>query len=107
MHLCFFSVSNSRPLLKDLYTLITPNYAAHWKIIGTLLGLPIGCLEATGAGNPTDLLWCCNKMLEMWLARNTDVTWKDILKAIDSPAIPHGIPSLTAVKQCDQLLEGT
>ena len=35
-------------------------------------------------------------MLEMWLARNTDVTWKNVLEAIDSPAVPHGIPSTPA-----------
>jgi len=92
---CFFSsVLNSTPVLKDLCRVITPDYAAHWKAIGVLLGLPTTCLDATETENPTNLQWCCNNMLKMWLAKNTDATWKDVLSAIDSPTITHGVPSL-------------
>ena len=34
-------------------------------------------------------------MLEMWLEINTSVAWKDVIVAIDSPAIPHGVSSNT------------
>ena len=30
-------------------------------------------------------------MLEMWLATDASATWRDIIKAIDSPAIPQDV----------------
>ena len=77
----------STPQLKDLYTLITPNYAAHWKVIGTLLGMPKGRLDGIESSFPASSFKCCNKMLEMWLEMNTSITWKDVITTIDSPAI--------------------
>ena len=58
---------NPIPSLKDLYQHITPQYAADWKVIGTLLGLPSGELKAIEIGYPTNVKWCCNQMLEKWL----------------------------------------
>ena len=98
IYIFFFSVLNSTPLLKDLFRVITPDYAAHWKVIGALLGLSTTCLDETETTNPTNLQWCCNEMLKIWLARNTSATWKDILIAIDSPTITQGVPSLVAVQ---------
>ena len=95
----FFSVLNSTPLLKDLYRVVTPDYAAQWKVIGSLLGLPTACLDTAEAANSTNLQWCCNEMLKMWLARNTNATWKDVLAAIDSPTITQGILSSSDVPQ--------
>jgi len=92
-------VLNSTPLVKDLFRVITPDYADHWKVIGGLLGLSATCLESTETSNPTNLQWCCNEMLKMWLARNTNATWKDILTVIDSPTITQGFPSSVAELQ--------
>ena len=66
---------NTTPLLKDLYQYITPQYAADWKVIGTLLGIPNGELKAIQAGNPVDIKWCCNQMLEKWLEIDTLASW--------------------------------
>ena len=95
----FSSVLNSTPVLKDLCRVITPDYAAHWKVIGALLGLPTTCLDATETENPTNLQWCCNNMLKMWLARNTDATWKDVLAAVDSPDVTQGVPLSSDLSQ--------
>ena len=35
----------STPQLKNLQNHVTPNYAAHWRVIGTQLGLPSGTLD--------------------------------------------------------------
>ena len=78
---------NTTPLLKDLYQHITPQYAADWKVIGTLLGLSIGELKAIEAGWPINIKWCCNQMLEKWLEMDTTVTWSKVFTVIESPAV--------------------
>ena len=78
---------NTTPLLKDLYQHITPQYAADWKVIGTLLGLPSGELKAIEAGYPTNVKWCCNQMLEKWLEMDVTASWGKLLTIITSPAI--------------------
>jgi len=81
-----------------LIRVITPDYADHWKTIGDLLGVPTILLDATETTNPTNQQRCCNDILKIWLAKKTSATWKDILKAIDSPTITQGV-SLIAVQQ--------
>ena len=78
---------NTTPLLKDLYQHITPQYAADWKVIGTLLGLPSGELKAIEAGYPTNVKWCCNQMLEKWLEVDPTASWEKLLTVIESPAV--------------------
>ena len=85
-------IVNTAPLLKDLYQHITPQYAADWKVIGTLLGLPSGELKAIEAGYPTNVKWCCNQMLERWLEMDTTASWSKLLTVIESPAVSCGAP---------------
>ena len=93
-----FLVLNSQPELKDLYNLITPEYAAHWKVIGTLLGIEKGILTGIERNFPNNVSWCCNDFLGIWLERNTEVTWKKIIQVIDSPAVTSLVnTSCTAV----------
>ena len=93
----FYLVLNSPPKLKDLYNLITPEYAAHWKVIGTLLGIEKGILDAIEVGFPTNTLWCCNKLLDTWVERDTNATWKNIIEVIDSPVVAALIAANTTV----------
>ena len=79
--------STTAPLLKDLYEYVTPQYAADWKVIGTLLGLPSGELKAIEAGYPTNVKWCCNQMLEMWLEMDRTASWEKLFTVIESPAV--------------------
>ena len=79
------------PELKDLYQHITPYYAADWKVIGTLLGLPSGELKAIEAGYPINVKWCCNQMLEKWLEVDPTATWGKILAVIESPAVSNNL----------------
>lgn len=87
-NICFTNLDlNSRPQLKEMYALITPAYAAQWKVIGTLLGMAKGRLDTIESTYPINLFWCCNKMLETWLETDTTAVWKDVIAAIDSPAV--------------------
>ena len=80
------------PLLKNLYQHITPQYAADWEVIGTLLGLPSGELKAIKAGNPTDVKWCCNQMWIQWLQVDTTASWEQLFTVIESSAVSCSAP---------------
>ena len=81
------SPANTTPLLKDVCQYITPQYAADWKVIGTLLDLPTGELKTIEAGWPTNVKWCCNQMLEKWLEMDITASWRKLLTVIESPAV--------------------
>ena len=88
---CIPTVLNSKPQWKDLLELITPNYSAHWKIVGAVLGIPKGRLDGIESCFPASSFKCCNRMLEMCLETNASVKWKDVITAIDSPAIQYDL----------------
>ena len=77
----------SKPDLKDLYELITPQYAADWKVIGTPLGIPSGELKAIETGWPATVKCCYNQMLEKWLEVDPTASWGKLFIAIESPAV--------------------
>ena len=85
-------IVNTTPLLRDLYQHITPQYAADWREIGTLLGLPLGELKAIENGYPTNVKWCCNRMLEKWLEIDITASWGKLFTIIESPAVTCSAP---------------
>jgi len=74
-------------LLKDLYAHITPNYVAHWRVIGTLLGLPSGRLDIIEYDNRDKSEPCCNAVLLEWLDVDPSASWEKLFKVIESPAV--------------------
>ena len=84
---------NTTPLLKDLYQHITPQFAADWKVMGILLGLSSGRLQAIEAGWPTNVKRCCNQMWEQWLQMDITASWKKLFSVIESPAVSCSIPN--------------
>ena len=70
-----------------MHNLITPEYAAYWRIIGTSLGFGTGYLGAIESDYPKNNFWCCNTLLEKWVDRDTTANWKKIIKVIDSRAV--------------------
>lgn len=80
---------NTTPSVKDLYEHITPHFAAVWKEIGILLGLPTGELTAIGADN-CSVKRCCNDMLEKWLSVDPNASWEKLFTVIDSRAVSSG-----------------
>lgn len=90
-YICYFyadiSAINSQPKLKDLYDFITPNYAAHWKVIGALLDITKGTLDVIKRKFPNDVRLCCNELLKTWLEIDIDAIWKKLIEVINSPAV--------------------
>ena len=80
-------VLNSPPKLKDLHNLITPEYAAHWRVIGVSLDFKTGYLDAIQYAFPINNFWCCNTLLQKWLELDTTASWKKIIQIIHSPAV--------------------
>ena len=76
--------------LKDLHNHVTPNYATHWRVIGTQLGLSTGTLDIIEYDNRDKAVPCCNAMLEKWLDVDSTASWNKILSVIQSPSVSSG-----------------
>ena len=83
----FTCTATSTPLLKDLHNHITPHYAARWRVIGTLLGLPKGRLDIIEHDNYHKAEPCCDAVLGEWLEVDPSASWEKLLEAIESPAV--------------------
>ena len=84
---------NTKPLLKDLYQHITPQYAADWMVIGTLLGLPSGTLhDIIEHDHMHKATRFCNAMLKKWLEMDTTASWSKLFTVIESPAVSCSPP---------------
>ena len=88
----FISVDHDTPLLKDLYKQITPQYAAQWRKMGTLLGLSSKTLDIIEYDNPYSDMEYCITMLKKWLEVDTTASWRKFFTAIESPAVSGSAP---------------
>ena len=82
----YLAISGSLSL-SDLYKHVTPRYAADWRVIGTLLGIPVEELDTIEGGYPTNFKWCCNRMLEKWVEIDPTASWEKLLPVIHSPVM--------------------
>ena len=80
-------IGTSKPALKDLYQHFTPQYAAHWKVIGAILGLSSGTLDIIQYDNQCKAEPCCNDMLKKWLQVDITASWEKLFTIIESPAV--------------------
>ena len=87
----FSTIVNTTPLLKELYQHITPQYAADWKVIGTLLGLPGATIDIIERDNHYKARECCNAMWIEWL-KVTAASWRKLFTVIESPAVSCSAP---------------
>ena len=82
-------IVTTKPLLKDLYQYVTPQYAAKWRIIGTLLDLTSGALDIIEHDNKKAVA-CCNDMWKKWLQVDITASWEKLFTVIESPAVSSG-----------------
>ena len=71
----------SRPTGKYLQRLCVERYALHWRKIGLELNLSIDILNIIEAKNRADHVNCCQDMLQKWLERDPEATWKRLFEA--------------------------
>ena len=80
-------MQQSTPLLRHIADLITPDYAAKWKIIGLLLHLSKSELAIIEHDYGHSAVRCCNQMWEFWLNKCTSAKWKDILNVLKHKSV--------------------
>ena len=78
---------HNKPLLRDLYQHVTPQYATQWKLIGTLLDLPSETLNVIEYDHRDKAERCCNAMLEKWLQVDIAASWEKLFTIIKSTAV--------------------
>jgi len=93
VHIFAVLTACSAPQMKDLQNQITPHYAAHWRVIGTQLGLPKGRLDIIEHDNYHKAELCCNAVLEEWLEVDPSASWQKLFKVIESPAMCNDLAS--------------
>jgi len=71
------------PELSELVNVITPHYAAQWRRIGVLLHITGGTLDAIEQEYPTNLNWCCDKMLQTWVETDGSPSWRTLVAVIN------------------------
>lgn len=74
--------TTARPELAEATRLVTPLYAAHWKTIGIQLHVTTGKLDAIEQEYPTNLDWCCDKMLAIWLEGDENASWQHLFTTV-------------------------
>ena len=84
--------AGSRPQLRDVHNLVTPDYAAHWRAIGTHLGLQKGLLDTIDHDNHHRAEDCCNAVWEEWFDMDTTASWSKVIEAIELPAVVSVVP---------------
>ena len=74
----------TRPLLRDLYNIVTPDYAVHWRTIGEYLEIRSGVLHTIDHDNHHKAEDCCNAVWEEWLNIDYMASWYKLIQIIDS-----------------------
>ena len=81
--------------MKDLQNLVTPEYAANWKIIGASLGFSNGAIDIIDHDNYHRAEDCCNAVWERWLDEDISASWNKVFSIIDqilSNAVADELP---------------
>ena len=80
----FYTVLATKPLLKDLYNIVTPDYAVHWRMFGTHLGIRSGILDTIDHNNKHKAEDCCDAVWEEWLNNDAEAAWCKLIRIVDS-----------------------
>ena len=79
----FITVLATKPVLKDLHNIVTPDYAIHWRIFGTHLGIKSGVLDAIYHDYQHKADDCCNAVWEEWLNIDVNAAWSKLITIVN------------------------
>ena len=81
-HSSLYVACQSRPLtLETLFTELHLTVTDQWKKLGELLKIDEDLLDEIFTVNETDEE-CLKAILEVWLQKSTNLTWKDVTHAL-------------------------
>ena len=82
-------VGTDRPILKFLYKYVKADIANDWFEIGVVLfdAGDEAVLNTIKKNNPGDANKCASEMLQLWLDRNPEASWDQLIKVLREPNI--------------------
>ena len=80
---------NNRPTLKLLNKLVKRSITTKWYDLGVelLAEEDVQALDEIQRNNPRDVSTCCTKMFQLWLERQPDASWRQLIQALREPNI--------------------
>ena len=87
--LLLFIAGKNRPTIKLLNKLVKKSVTTKWHDLGIeLLGdESLQALDEIQKNNPRDVSMCCTKMFQLWLERQPDASWRQLIQALREPNI--------------------
>ena len=84
-----FIAGNNRPTIKLLNKLVKKSVATKWYDLGIELldDESLKALDEIQKNNPRDTSMCCTKMFQLWLERQPDASWRQLIQALREPNI--------------------
>ena len=68
--------------METLFTKLHPTVTPRWMKLGELLGMDEGLLDEIYVNNEMDEE-CLRVLLNMWLQKSTNPTWKNVTDAVE------------------------
>lgn len=83
--------------MSELTRDLTPQLAARWKQFAHIMDTPPHIIEKIHMNNvQLGVESCCTEFLAQWLHSNPDVTWNDVIRALDDIGLGSVAEELTA-----------
>ena len=100
---------NNRPTLKLLHKLVKRSVTTKWYDLGVelLAEEDVQALDEIQKNNPSDVSTCCTKMFQLWLERQPDASWRQLIQALREPNIEMNKLANTIEQKLVSINEGT
>ena len=100
---------NNRPTLKLLNKLVKRSVTTKWYDLGVelLAEEDVQALDEIQRNNPRDVSTCCTKMFQLWLERQPDASWRQLIQALREPNIELNELADTIEQKLVSINEGT
>ena len=99
---------NKPPTLKLLNKLVKKSVTAKWYDLGIELLEPedISTLDEIQKNNPGDAGTCCTRMFQLWLDRQPEASWRQLIQALREPNIELNELANTIEQKLTSITEG-
>ena len=84
-----YTVGKNRPTLKLLNKLVKEPATTKWYDLGVelLAEEDVQALDGIQSNYPRDASMCCTKMFQLWLSRQPEASWRQLIQALREPNI--------------------